>query len=81
MYYFAVFLQDSRFQPLFNQPQKFPVVDPLLQHLDHPLMIDVVEEAFDVSFYHIAISTKLELVFESFYGVSRSNPRPVSIAT
>jgi hypothetical protein len=51
----AIRLQNPGFQPLPDQPQKGPVVDAHTQHPQPPVMVHVVEKAFNVGLYHIAI--------------------------
>lgn len=51
----AVRLPNARLQPLPEQAQKGPVIDPHAQHLQQPVLVHVVEEAFDVGRYHIPV--------------------------
>ena len=59
MQHLAVRVQHTCVEPLLDQPPQCPVIDALRQHPNHPCMIDVVEEAFEVCFYHPVVSPKL----------------------
>ncbi len=47
------FFQDSALKHTGDQPNNPWVANPLAQELEHPFMINLVEEAFDVSFYDL----------------------------
>jgi len=51
-----VFFQHARLQPLRDEPQTWFVIDPLLQHPEHPLVINGVEAALHSCFYTRAVS-------------------------
>src|SRR5919197_927707 len=48
-------------QPFANQVEKGPVVDAHAQHVQEPCMVQMLEEAFDISFYEVAIPSVLEV--------------------
>src|SRR3989338_5772888 len=48
MDYLAVFFHNFRLKPLPYQTQERFIINPQLQHFRQPIMVDIVEEGFDV---------------------------------
>jgi len=46
--YLAVFFKDSGFKPLADQVQERSIIDPLFQHPDEPLVVNMVEKFLDI---------------------------------
>jgi hypothetical protein len=67
---FPIFLQHTRFQPLLHEPQTWSVVNPLLHHPPHPLMIAVVADTVEVCFYDVGILSALPSMPEGFHRLS-----------
>ena len=67
-------------QPLLDQPHQCPVIDPFLEHSDHPLMVYVVEEALDVRFHHIPVRPKLQLHRQVVHCIPCTHLRAISVA-
>jgi site-specific DNA recombinase len=77
----AVLLQYPRLQPLPDPSQESLVVYPEFEHLDHPVVIDIIEEAFDVGFDDVAIPSKLECGLQVLDRVSRADSPPIAVTT
>jgi hypothetical protein len=77
----AIRVQYTCFEPLLDQPQQCAVIEALCHHPDHPLVIDVVEEACAIRFDHPVVSPKLALDRQFVYRVQGPNLWPISIAT
>jgi hypothetical protein len=73
-------VQNAGFEPFPNEVKKGPVVDPQLQHLQQPVMVEVIEEAFDVGFDDVTELAKLEVETEVLDRCLGTSPRPVAIA-
>ena len=81
MQHLAIRVQHPCFEPLLDQPQQCSVIEALCQHPDHPLVIDVVEEASDIRFDHPGASPKLARDRPCVYRVQGPHLWPLSIAT
>ena len=77
--YLAVRVQHACFQPLGDQMQQGLVVYAFRQHLEQPVMLQVVEETLDIGFDHVVVGAELELDGELIHGVQRPDLRAVAV--
>ena len=61
MDYLAVRVQDPRLKPLADQVQKCGIINALTEHPQQPVMIDIVEKAFDIGLNNITELAELEV--------------------
>jgi hypothetical protein len=56
----SIGLSHPSFQPFLDALQKGPIIHPYPQHVHQPGMVQMVEEALDIDFYHIPILSVLQ---------------------
>jgi hypothetical protein len=76
----SVGLQNTGLQPLTNQSQEGPVVDALLEHLQQPVVVEIIEEALDVGLHDIPIDPVLQVEGELPHRIQCATVWSVSIA-
>jgi len=76
----AVRVQHACFQPLGDQMQQGLVVYAFRQHLEQPVVIQVIEEPLDVGFDHIVVGAELELDGQLVHGIQRPDVGAVAVA-
>ena len=80
MDYLPILFQYPRPQPLADQVQCRSISNPLFQHPFQPFPLDVVEESFDVRFYHEVVSAELQLLAQVLDRIVCAHAWPVAIA-
>jgi len=71
-------VQDACLQPLADQVQKGGIVDPLPDHPQQPVVIDIIEEAFDIGLDNVPEFSELEVELQVLNRLSGASVGPVS---
>jgi site-specific DNA recombinase len=67
-------------EPFADQPEKGLIVDPLAEHVEHPVVVHVLEETPDVGLHHVVVAAVLELVRKRDHRLLGAAVRPVAVA-
>jgi hypothetical protein len=72
-------VQDARFEPLADEGEKGLVVDSQTQHVQQPVVVDIVKVTFDVGFDYMTKTTVLQVESQVTDGVLGTDARAVAI--
>src|SRR3954453_786755 len=77
VYHPPTFFQHPSLEPFPDQPQKRPIVNPQLEHLQELVVVDPVEKPLDVNLDDVTVTTKLDLLLQRPHCLTRIPPEPV----
>ena len=77
VHYLPVDVQNAGFEPFPDKIEKGPVVDPQFQHPHQPVVVEVIEEAFDVGFYDVTRTCRTGVLKPRSWTAALGTSRPV----